>query len=74
MTEPEQIAQRLREAASCPMWADHAEVSKSLLTRASDLIAHQAATIGEVTRERNDARHERAISELARDALVKEKS
>jgi hypothetical protein len=39
------LADKLREAAACPMWADHAEVSKRLLTTAATLLDERAAEI-----------------------------
>lgn len=44
-SEVEGLAARLEVAASDPMWADHAEVSKRLLAQAAAALQSQAARI-----------------------------
>jgi hypothetical protein len=46
MIEAGKVAQRLRDAARCPMWADHAEVSKNTLTLAAHLVENLGRLVG----------------------------
>jgi hypothetical protein len=60
------LVKRLRGSADDPMWADHAEISKTVLTRAADRIEQLEAALREV------AIHNDNITKTIRAALAPE--